>query len=54
MSKAETVYERIAKLEDEIANLRNEVDVLKNALKNKIARYEIKKIKDGETIESII
>jgi uncharacterized small protein (DUF1192 family) len=35
--EAETIYERVAKLEDEIAVLRSEVDVLKKALRNKIA-----------------
>ena len=51
---AETIYERVAKLEDEIASLRNEVDVLKKALRNKIARHEISLIKKGQDIESII
>jgi len=51
---AETIYERVAKLEDEIASLRNEVDVLKRALRNKIARHEITMIKKGKDISSII
>ena len=51
---AETIYERVAKLEDEIASLRNEVDVLKRALRNKIARHEITMIKRGKDISSII
>ena len=51
---AETVYERIAKLEDEIAQLRTEVDVMKRALRNKIARHEISNIKKGKDISSII
>jgi hypothetical protein len=51
---AETIYERVAKLEDEIASLRNEVDVLKRALRNKIARHEIHMIKRGKDISSII
>lgn len=52
--EAETIYERVAKLEDEIAALRNEVDVVKKALRNKIARHEVKRIKDGEDVSSII
>ena len=51
---AETIYERVAKLEDEIASLRNEVDVLKRAMRNKIARHEITMIKRGKDISSII
>lgn len=52
--EAETIYERVAKLEDEIAVLRNEVDILKRALRNKIARHEISMIKKGSDISSII
>ena len=53
-SDAETLYERVAKLEDEIALLRNEVDVLKKALRNKIARHEVSLLKKGKDITSII
>jgi len=51
---AETIYERVAQLEDEIALLRSEIDVVKKALRNKIARYEISTIKKGHEIISII
>ena len=56
MSKddAETIYERVAKLEDEIAELRTEVDVIKKALRNKIARHEVSMIRKGKDISSII
>ena len=50
----ETVYDRIEKLEDEIATLRNEIDVIKRALRNKLARHEIKMINDGNEVTSII
>ncbi|MGV7225786.1 MAG: hypothetical protein ACQ9CV_02545 [Nitrosopumilus sp.] len=53
-SEAETIYERVAKLEDEIALLRSEVDILKSALRNKIARHEISMIKKGNDVDSII
>ncbi|MDH3677905.1 MAG: hypothetical protein OEQ12_06345 [Nitrosopumilus sp.] len=53
-SDAETIYERVAKLEDEIALLRSEVDIIKRALRNKIARHEIDMIKKGQDIDSII
>jgi len=53
-SDAETIYERVAKLEDEIAILRSEVDILKGALRNKIARHEISMIKKGQDVNSII
>jgi cell division protein FtsB len=56
MSKddAETIYERVAKLEDEIATLRTEIDVLKRAMRNKIARHEISQIRKGKDVASII
>ncbi len=53
-SDAETIYERVAKLEDEIALLRSEIDILKGAIRNKIARHEISLIKKGHDISSII
>ncbi len=53
-TEAETIYERVAKLEDEIALLRSEVDIIKGALRNKIARHEISLIKSGKEISSII
>ena len=53
-SDAETIYERVAQLEDEIALLRSEVDILKGAFRNKIARHEISLIKKGQDISSII
>ena len=37
--KQETVYDRIEKLEDEIATLRNEIDVIKSAFRNDLARH---------------
>ena len=52
--KKETGYDRIEKLEDEIATLRNEIDVMKHALRNKLARHEIKMIKQGQDVSSII
>lgn len=51
---AETIYERVAKLEDEIATLRTEIDVIKKALRNKIARHEVSMIKKGTDVSSII
>ena len=53
-SDAETIYERVAKLEDEIALLRSEIDILKGAIRNKIARHEISLIKKCHDISSII
>ena len=50
---AETIYERVAKLEDEVASLRNELDILKNALKNQLARQQIKMIKKGDDVSSL-
>ena len=52
-NEAETIYERVAKLEDEVASLRNELDILKNALKNQLARQQIKMIKNGDDVSSL-
>ena len=52
-NEAETIYERVAKLEDEVASLRNELHNLKGALKNKLARQQIKMIKTGDDVSSI-
>ena len=53
-TKEETIYDRVSKLEDEIATLRNEVDVIKNAFRNELARHEVKMIKKGQDVSSII
>ena len=53
LDEAETIYERVAKLEDEVASLRNELDILKNALKNKLARQQIKMVKKGDDVSSL-
>lgn len=53
-AEAETIYERVAKLEDEVALLRSELDILKQALRNRIVRYEISLIKQGNEVDSII
>ena len=50
----ETIYERVERLEDEVAVLRTEVDRLKHALRGKIARHEISLIKSGQDVRSII
>jgi len=50
----ESIYERVARLEDEVAALKNEIGVIKGAIRNKIARHEIDKIKSGKDITSII
>ncbi len=51
--EAETIYERVARLEDEVATLRAEVDIIKRALRNKIARFEITANKGGKDVRSI-
>ncbi len=53
-SDEESIYERVARLEDEVATLRNEVDILKGTMRNKIIRYEHQLIKKGKDIKSII
>ena len=53
-SESETIYERVAKLEDEVASLRNEIDFLKRALRNELARHEIKMVRKGTDVSSLI
>ena len=53
-SEAETIYARVVKLEDEIALLRSELDIIKRAFRNKLARHEISMIKEGREVDSII
>ena len=52
--ESETIYDRIAKLEDEAAALRSEIDFLKHALRNELARHEVKMARRGTEISSII
>jgi len=53
-TESETVNERIAKLEEELAALRSEVEYQKRALRNEIARYEVKMARKGNEVSSII
>jgi len=53
-TESETIYDRVSKLEDELASMRYEVDTLKKILRNRIARYEVRKIKEGADVSSII
>ena len=52
--EGETIYERVAKLEDEVAALIDEIDFLKHALRNELARHEIKMVRKGHDVSSII
>ena len=54
LDEAETIYERVAKLEDEVAALRDEIDFLKHALRNELARHEVKMAKKGTEVSSLI
>ena len=53
-TESETVYDRIAKLEDEVAALRNEIDFLKRALRNELARHEVKMARKGSEVDFVI
>ena len=52
--KSETIYDRVTALETEVKILRMEVDILKKALRNKIARHEISEIRKGEDVDTIL
>ncbi len=44
----------IAALKEEIEELKHEVTVLKKALRDKIARYEVSQVRKGRDINSIL
>ena len=48
-----TVYDRIEKLEDEIATLRNEIDVIKHAFRNELARQDRKSTRLNSSHSSV-
>ncbi len=51
---AETVYDKVAKLEKEVAMLRKQMDIVLGAVRNKIARHEIALIREGEDVKSVL
>ena len=53
-SHNESVEVDLATLREELAELKREVQVIKRAVKHKIARYEIDQVKKGRNIESIL
>lgn len=55
MQKSNDVREGdIASLEEELKQLKREITVIKRAVRNKIARYEIGQVKKGKDINSIL
>lgn len=44
----DTIYDRVSKLEDEVATIKEDVSLLKRLLKNRIAKFEIQKVKDSQ------
>lgn len=44
----DTIYDRVSKLEDEVAKIKEDVGLLKWLLKNRIAKFEIQKVKDSQ------
>jgi hypothetical protein len=55
MQKGNEVREGdIASLEEELKELKREITVIKRAVRNKIARYEIGQVKKGKDINSIL
>ncbi len=44
----------IASLKEELEELKREVLVIKRAVRNKVARYEIGQIRNGKDIDSIL
>ena len=44
----------IASLKEELEELKREVSVIKRAVRNKVARYEIGQVRNGKYIDSIL
>ncbi|MEM2760677.1 MAG: hypothetical protein QXU32_05750 [Nitrososphaerales archaeon] len=44
----------IASLREELKGLKREITVIKRAVRNKIARYEIGQVKKGKDVSSIL
>ena len=49
-----TIYERVSSLEEELKTLKKEAGIVKDTLRNNVARHEISMIKKGNDIKSII
>jgi len=52
--REESIYERVSRLEDEVATMRNEMDIIKVTTRNKIVRYEHRLIREGIDAKSIV
>ncbi len=46
--------DKVATMEEELRNLKRELDVVKNALRNEIVRFEITEVKKGRDVRSIV
>lgn len=44
----DTIYERIARLEDEIKSIRRDLDIIMMFHKNKLVKLQVKRVKDGK------
>ncbi len=44
----DTIYERIARLENEIKSIRKDLDIIMTFHKNKLVKLQVKRVKDGK------
>ena len=54
MDDAETIYDRVERLEEEMEIMRRENEVIKEVLRNRISKYETRAVREGRQVESIL
>ena len=45
----DTIYERIARLENEVKAIRKDLDIIMTFHKSKLVKLQVKRVKDGKT-----
>lgn len=44
----DTIYERIARLENEVKTIRKDLDIIMSFHRNKLVKLQVKRVKDGK------
>lgn len=54
MGDSKTIYDRVEELEEQVALLIMEMDVIKAVLHDRIAKYETRILREGGEVQSIL